>query len=637
MKTMRKTSLMISLMLIASIFVGFGFIPQIGATTTHLSSGDNIQNLINSSTAGDLIILNNGWYTSPGGVLGLKKSITLRSANGSDYTHLNGTINISVNNVQIGAFSATEGITVTQSILTVGTNAIEIATNGSRNNVSIYFCDIMGGYNGIQIGRNQYGTHDNNSNMTLYSNTISGTGASGICSQNGYLNDSYFYANQIINTSNGVSAAAIKLDGMNRGNIYTNSIHDTETQGGAGINITGSNHYTDKVNMQWNFIYNTRGYSPIVIRSLSAATYVRNMRIMANDLGNYSHISSAPGIRFDNISGKITATNISVFYNKFNTSNRDIEERFALTAVYSNWTGVMPAYFNWFGHTQTGIEGTFRVSSHLLASPYLLSSNAYDDIIPFGTLEINGVATRYLNNSYDADTNVSGTSTASINLVVYPYPITLLTSYPTRSMHKYIEIGLTNASRIAEPANITIYYTTADLAIRDWSERYIHGLVYYNSTSGEWEQFNNTGVSTNDTMGYEGFVWANVYQHLSGAIIGIDFNTITPPVGDDDDDDGGTTPVDSDGDGLTDSFEEGIGTNPDLADTDGDGFTDYEEYLAGGAVMALDANSTPSSLPTFFGFSIIIWIIVIIIIAILVIFIAILVNPKTRRKWLKMR
>ena len=47
------------------------------------------------------------------------------------------------------------------------------------------------------------------------------------------------------------------------------------------------------------------------------------------------------------------------------------------------------------------------------------------------------------------------------------------------------------------------------------------------------------------------------------------------------DDHGGDTPdddADTDGDGLTDTFEEVIGSNPELIDTDGDGLSDYMEY-----------------------------------------------------------
>ncbi len=39
--------------------------------------------------------------------------------------------------------------------------------------------------------------------------------------------------------------------------------------------------------------------------------------------------------------------------------------------------------------------------------------------------------------------------------------------------------------------------------------------------------------------------------------------------------------IDSDGDGLTDRLEEGLGTDPFNPDTDGDGFSDYEEVING--------------------------------------------------------
>jgi hypothetical protein len=42
---------------------------------------------------------------------------------------------------------------------------------------------------------------------------------------------------------------------------------------------------------------------------------------------------------------------------------------------------------------------------------------------------------------------------------------------------------------------------------------------------------------------------------------------------------GGNATTDSDEDGLTDAFEDTIGTDPNDPDTDGDGFSDSEEHL----------------------------------------------------------
>jgi hypothetical protein len=54
---------------------------------------------------------------------------------------------------------------------------------------------------------------------------------------------------------------------------------------------------------------------------------------------------------------------------------------------------------------------------------------------------------------------------------------------------------------------------------------------------------------------------------------------------------GGVSLIDSDEDGLTDAFEDSIGTDPDDADTDGDGFSDGEEHRS--FFFADDASDFP--------------------------------------------
>lgn len=595
-------------MLLTSLFMGLGLIQTANAATILVPSEElTIQKAINNATAGDTIIVDDGYYAAN---VKVNKSVIIKSANGSDVTWINGTVNITVDDVSIGAIG-NYGFTIYQATRTAGTNAINIGTNGSRDNIDILFNEIIGGFNGIQIGRFAGGTTDNNTNITISSNMIQDSGGSAIQAIYGWLKNSMIYANQILSTSNVAKRAAIKLDGAYNTDIYTNVIHDTTVMGGEGINVTGLYHPCDDVTIQWNYIYDVDGYSPIVIRSLSDTEYVQNMRIISNELSNYSKTYAEPGIRFDNVSGRITATNISVFFNNITSTSRDIEERFALTADYDNWTGVMPAYFNWYG---SAAAGTFRYSSHLLATPYLLCANAYNDISLYGTVELTGFTTSYVNNTYAADTNVSGTSTGDLIVVVYPYPKALLSTYPPRSMHKYVEIGLSDAGNLDFPANITIYYTAADLTTRGWSERYIHGLVFYNGTSGEWEQFNNTGASTNNTWGsYAGYVWANVYSPMTGTIVGIDYNTIT----EEEEEDGGTT------DGET---ETGV-------DTDGDGYTDTVELQMGSDPN--DPLSTPltmGAMPAWLGIALPWWILIIVILAIIIFFVLVLTNKKLRKK-----
>jgi hypothetical protein len=617
---MRKISILIGVMMLLTVFGSFILVENTSATTIYVpGTYSTIKGAIDNATIGDTIVVNDGYYTEN---IIVNKSVTLESANGTSATWINVTINITADDVTIGGVGA--GFTINQATVTAGTNAIEIATNSSRNNVNITFNYIYGGYDAIHIG---WGSSDTATNITIESNVIQNTGASAIRAQNSWLKYSSIYANQILNTSNIATAGAILLDGLCDTEIMSNIIQDTKTQGGEGINITGLCNPCELVTIQWNVIYDVDGYSPIIIRSLSDAGYARNTRIISNSLDNSSHAYAEPGIRFDNISGNIVATNISVFFNNISSTSRDIEERFALNAVYDNWTGIMPAYFNWYGSASAG---TFRDATHLHATPYLIAGTAYRDITSYGTLELEGADTGTFNNTYKADIRLpSVTSTDDLIIVGYNYSRSLLSTYPTRSMHKYVELGVSDTSHITFPVNITIYYTATDLAERGWSESKIHGMVFYNESCSNWQAFNDTGKSTTNTWGgYAGYVWGNAYtaSQLTGTILGIDYVEIPP--------EGGTTvptTVDTDGDGLTDDQEEELGTNPNIDDTDGDGYTDYEEYLAG--TNPLLASSMPAS--TIIGYleQNYIWLIMLgILIIFAIILIAILSNKKWKRR-----
>ena len=54
--------------------------------------------------------------------------------------------------------------------------------------------------------------------------------------------------------------------------------------------------------------------------------------------------------------------------------------------------------------------------------------------------------------------------------------------------------------------------------------------------------------------------------------------------------DDGNAAVDSDGDGLSDSQESALGTNPNNVDTDGDGVNDGQEVALGTNPLSLDSD-----------------------------------------------
>lgn len=530
MKSIKNLSIIIGLMLATSLFVGLGFVKTASADTHVVAAGTPIQDAINASSNGDIVSVAAGYY--PKDII-VNKSITLVSVAGYATTWINGTVNITVNSVQIGNTTG-NGFTIYKSAITVGTRAVTIGTNASRNLVKIYRCEIVGGYDGINIGAKGLPC----GNITIYYDVIHGQGKSAINASSGWLKNSNISTNVCYNSSNTGTGAIMLFDGAYDLDIWLNTIHSSTDNGGEGINFTGTNNATDKVDIRRNTIYDTDTYSPIIIRSKASTEYAQNMKIEFNVLNNNSHGLTSPAIRFDNISGMITASNITTSFNQILTTSRDIEERFALTATYKNWTGVMPAYFNWYG---SAAAGTFRNASHLYATPYLIADTGVADIYPNGLLAMSGATTGALN-ATTAHLKISTiTSTDSLLVVAYPYAMALLATYPARSMHKYIELGVSDTSHVTYPVNITIYYNTSDLATRGWDEDVISGMTFFNETSGEWQQFNDTGVNTTDQWGttFEGYVWANAYNayELTGTLLGIDFNTITtatPP---------GTTPT----------------------------------------------------------------------------------------------
>lgn len=97
---------------------------------------------------------------------------------------------------------------------------------------------------------------------------------------------------------------------------------------------------------------------------------------------------------------------------------------------------------------------------------------------------------------------------------------------------KYFEISASDTSKITFPLIIKIYYTQADLDSAGITEDKLDGIYFYNSISGKYERYSDSGVNTTDvilgTTQYSGYVYANA-DHLTPIIAAYDIIAPSKP------------------------------------------------------------------------------------------------------------
>ena len=94
---------------------------------------------------------------------------------------------------------------------------------------------------------------------------------------------------------------------------------------------------------------------------------------------------------------------------------------------------------------------------------------------------------------------------------------------------KSFEITASDVSKISFPLMVKIYYTQSDLTNAGITEDKLDGIYFYNSVSGKYERYSDSGVNTVDVMvgltQFAGYVFANV-DHLTPLTAA--FDTIAP-------------------------------------------------------------------------------------------------------------
>ena len=224
------------------------------ASTIQVHSGDSIQAAINSATAGDTILVNDGTYTEE---LTINKSVTIKSVNGSSVTiiddaegeHPAVTINssnvtfggdgqgftIEGNDFGIGIASDLAGSTISR--VTVQGNEISASTGGILSlamNNTLFNNTITNN----TVSGASYGIYLNNTQGTINGNSISGNNVSDFSEFGIFLYDHGNYMSNNSISGNNVSDSlniGIYLENYGGNNMSDNSVD--------GNNVSACNYY----------------------------------------------------------------------------------------------------------------------------------------------------------------------------------------------------------------------------------------------------------------------------------------------------------------------------------------------------------------------------------------------------------
>jgi len=202
------------------------------------------------------------------------------------------------------------------------------------------------------------------------------------------------------------------------------------------------------------------------------------------------------------------ATNIKVHFNNFATSlsygiNNAVSSQVNAT---KNWWGddSGPTHSSNPGGTGCNINGSVLFSSWLSAE--------YD--YPHCYLAfVKGEKT--IDATSQTNTILSLNSSAFNSIIIGKYKNTPTGHFDTGmyAVGSAIEIIVEDISLIQWPANVTMYYTSQDIANASIGEEFLQGIAYL-SPAGIWKIYNNGWANTSDVNNYSGYCWA-IIDHFS--------------------------------------------------------------------------------------------------------------------------
>lgn len=178
----------------------------------------------------------------------------------------------------------------------------------------------------------------------------------------------------------------------------------------------------------------------------------------------------------------------------------------------------------------TDVAGNSTTQTHTITVNTNLSSVSYSQTLAGGT--VGGTIDDSLN-SQVVLSNINTTGPVTFNIGNYASNPANIGINGLSAFGKYFDITVNNSANITFPVMVKMYYTNADLAAANITEDKLDGIWFYNSVTGQYQRYANSGVDTADTVvdgvSYAGYVWANV-DHFTPMVAAYDTTALAQPI-----------------------------------------------------------------------------------------------------------